>query len=48
MKIELIEGYDSVEVIIKCPKATEDIRKLESLLYGYAKNSLVLREALHI
>ena len=37
MKIEIIEGYNGVEIIIKCPKATEDIRKLESLLLSFAK-----------
>ena len=37
MKIEIVEGYDGIEVIIKCPKATEDIRKLESLLHSHAK-----------
>jgi len=37
LKIEIVEGFDGVEVTIKCPKATEDIRKLESLLHSYAK-----------
>ena len=37
MKIEIIEGCGDVEVIIKCPKITEDIHKLELLLQSYAK-----------
>ena len=37
MKIEIIEGFDDVVVTIKCPKATDSIRKLESLLHSYAK-----------
>ena len=37
MKIEIIEGYDGIEVTIRCPKATEDIRKLESLLHSHAR-----------
>jgi len=37
MKIEIVEGHNGVEVVIRCHKVTEDIRKLESLLYSYAK-----------
>jgi len=37
LKIEIIEGCGDVEVIIKCPKITEDIHKLELLLQSYAK-----------
>ena len=37
MKIEILEGHDGIEVIIKCPQSTEDIRKLESLLQSYEK-----------
>jgi len=37
LKIEIIEGFDDVVVTIKCPKATDSIRKLESLLHSYAK-----------
>jgi len=37
LKIEIVEGYDGIEVIIKCPKVTEDIRKLESLLHSHAR-----------
>ena len=37
MKIEILEGSENVEVIIKCPKITEDIRKLEALLYSQSK-----------
>jgi DNA-binding LytR/AlgR family response regulator len=34
LKIEIQEGFAAVEVIIKCPKATEDIIRIESLLLG--------------
>ena len=34
MRIEIQEGFTDVEVIIKCPKSTEEIRKIESLLLG--------------
>ena len=37
MKIKIVERLGDVEVTIKCPEITEDIRKLESLLHGYAK-----------
>ncbi|MDR0497715.1 MAG: LytTR family transcriptional regulator [Treponema sp.] len=37
MKIEILEGFDNIEVIIKCPKANEDIRKIESLIHGFDK-----------
>ena len=37
LKIEIKEGFDDVEVIIKCPEITEDIRKMESLLHGYGQ-----------
>jgi len=37
LKIEIVEGFDSVEVTIKCIETTDDIRKLESLLHSYAK-----------
>jgi DNA-binding LytR/AlgR family response regulator len=37
LKIEIVEGFDGLEVIIKCNKATEEIRKLESMLNLYAK-----------
>ena len=37
MKIKIIEGHDKTEVTIKCPKATDDIRRLESLLQSYTK-----------
>ena len=37
MRIEIVEGYDSVEVTIRCPVATEDIRKLETLLHSHAR-----------
>ena len=34
MKVKVKEGFDSVEVIIKCPEITNEIRKLELLLRG--------------
>ena len=37
MKIEIHEKHECTEVIIKCPEITPDIRKLESLLYSFAK-----------
>ena len=37
MKLEIIEGNEGIEVTIKCPEITPDIRKLEALLYSYAK-----------
>jgi len=37
LKIEIIEGFDGVEVIIKCTETTDEIRKLESLLLSFAK-----------
>ena len=44
MKIEILEGCESIEVIIKCPKATEDIYKLESLLYSYEKKFSCIKD----
>ena len=35
LKIEIQEGFDGIEVIIKCPKVTDKVRKIESLLHGY-------------
>jgi hypothetical protein len=35
MKVEIQEGFDNVEVIIKCPKGTKEIRRIETLLYGF-------------
>ena len=34
MKIEIREGYSDIEVVIKCPETTEEIRKMQNLLYG--------------
>jgi len=36
MKIKIIEGYDGIEVTIRCPKETEDIRKLMALMHSHA------------
>jgi DNA-binding LytR/AlgR family response regulator len=35
MKVEIQEGLDNVEVIIKCPKGTNEIRRIETLLLGF-------------
>jgi DNA-binding LytR/AlgR family response regulator len=35
MKVEIQEGFGNVEVIIKCPKDTKEIRRIETLLYGF-------------
>ena len=37
MKIEIREGFEKTEVIIKCPEANEEIRKIESYLHGFDK-----------
>lgn len=37
MKIEIKEGFPEVEITIKCPEATEDIRRIETLLYGHGQ-----------
>ena len=37
MRVEIAEGYDAIEVIVKCPRITADIRKIEALLYSYVK-----------
>jgi len=34
LKIKIQEGFNSIEVVIKCPEATNEIRKMESLLHG--------------
>ena len=46
LKIEILEGCESIEVIIKCPRATEDIHRLESLLYGYAKKFSCVKDGI--
>ena len=37
MKVAIKEGFPELEVTIKCPEATEDIRRIEALLYGYGQ-----------
>ena len=32
MKVEIQEGFADIEVIIKCPEVTDEVRRLESLL----------------
>jgi DNA-binding LytR/AlgR family response regulator len=34
LKVKIAEGFADIEVIINCPKTTEDIRRIESLLIG--------------
>lgn len=34
MKVKIQEGYSEIEVVIKCPEATEAILKMEALLHG--------------
>ena len=34
MKIEIQEGFADVEVVIRCPEATDEIQKIASLLRG--------------
>lgn len=35
MKVEIFEGFENLEITIKCSEATENIRKLETLIYSY-------------
>ena len=37
MNVKIQEGHSDIEVVIKCPEATETIRKIEALLYGLEK-----------
>lgn len=37
MNVEILEGYKTIDVLIKCPKVTADIRKLESFIHSYSK-----------
>lgn len=37
MKVQIQEGHGEIEVVIKCPEATEAIRKIETLLYSNEK-----------
>lgn len=34
MKVEIQEGFPDISVLIQCPKITDDIEKLETLLLG--------------
>ena len=43
MKIEILEGFNGIEVIIKCPKNNEEVRRIESLLYGHNKKLTCLK-----
>jgi DNA-binding LytR/AlgR family response regulator len=46
LKIEIVEGFDSIEVTIRCPEATEDIRKLESLLHSHTKKLSCIKDGI--
>jgi DNA-binding LytR/AlgR family response regulator len=35
VKVEISEGHSDVEVLIKCPEATEDINRMVSVLQGF-------------
>jgi DNA-binding LytR/AlgR family response regulator len=35
VKVEIIEGHNEVEIIIKCPQATDDINRMVSVLQGF-------------
>jgi DNA-binding LytR/AlgR family response regulator len=35
VKVEIVEGHTEVEVIVKCPQATEDINRMVSVLQGF-------------
>ena len=37
MQLTIIQGNPDIEVIIKCPSITPDIRKMESHFYSYTK-----------
>jgi DNA-binding LytR/AlgR family response regulator len=37
LKVEIQEGFERVEIVIKCPKADEEIYRIESLLHGLDK-----------
>ena len=34
LKVVIREGFDDIEVIIKCPEVTNEIRLIESMLNG--------------
>ena len=44
MNITIVEGCKSIEVIIKCPEATDDIRKMEHLLNINAKRISCIKD----
>ena len=44
MRIEIQEGFDNVQVIIKCPKINEEIRRVESILHGFDKKLTCTKE----
>jgi len=46
LKIEIIEGFETLEILIKCFKITDDIRKLESLLQSHTKKLSCIKEGI--
>lgn len=37
MTIEIQEGFDKIEIIVRCPEDNNEIRRIESLLQGFDK-----------
>jgi len=35
MKVKIVEGYNNIEIIIKCPAITNEIRKLEAHINSF-------------
>ena len=44
MKVHIEDGNSVVEVIIKCPEVTDDIRKIEFLLHSHSKKLPVTKD----
>ena len=44
LKIEIQEGYNTIEVIIKCPEITEDIIKMKSFLSSNAERLSCIKD----
>ena len=44
MKIEVHEGFPEIEVIIKCPRVSDEVNKIESMLRSYDKKLSGVRE----
>jgi len=49
MKIEIMEGHNALEVIIKCQTATEEVHKIKNLICSYTKKiSCIKDEITHL